>query len=259
MTDAERPIHERLPGRRPLSRGRRQAYAVGLAAAILIVVVVAVVLATTSSTKSPRTQTLSAADRSAPAALRKAAADVGFSPPATAGLGALEDGPAAAAPAPSNADLLPVGSRAPAFSLRTPAGKTVSLADYRGKALLLEIFAAWCPHCAAEAPHLRALASSLAPKRYAVVAIDGSGEGAPTVFAYHVWFGLPFPALVDLDPSVPAATYPDHGTPGPVSKAYRLAYFPTFYVIDPTGKITWRSDGEQPDALLRQELQRAAG
>jgi hypothetical protein len=30
-------------------------------------------------------------------------------------------------------------------------------------------------------------------------------------------------------------------------------------VIDRNGKITWRSDGEQPDALLRQELQRAAG
>jgi thiol-disulfide isomerase/thioredoxin len=135
----------------------------------------------------------------------------------------------------------------------------VSLADYRGKALLLEIFSAWCPHCAAEAPHLRKLADSLDPKRYAVVAIDGSGEGAPTVFAYHAWYGLPFPALVDLDPVVPAATYPDHGTSGPVSKAYKLAYFPTFYVIDPAGRITWRSDGEQPDALLRQELRRAAG
>jgi hypothetical protein len=33
---------------------------------------------------------------------------------------------------------------------------------------------------------------------------------------------------------------------------------PTFYVIDPHGKIAWRSDGEQPDATLRQELTRAA-
>ncbi len=44
-----------------------------------------------------------------------------------------------------------------------------------------------------------------------------------------------------------------------MSRAYRLGYFPTFYVIDPTGRITWRSDGEQPDALLRRELRRAAG
>ena len=34
--------------------------------------------------------------------------------------------------------------------------------------------------------------------------------------------------------------------------------FPTFYVIDRHGKITWRSDGEQPDALLRSMLQAAA-
>ena len=35
--------------------------------------------------------------------------------------------------------------------------------------------------------------------------------------------------------------------------------FPTFYVVDPKGKIAWASDGEQPDALIRQQLKKAAG
>ena len=35
--------------------------------------------------------------------------------------------------------------------------------------------------------------------------------------------------------------------------------FPTFYVVDPKGKITWASDGEQPNALLVQQLKKAAG
>ena len=87
---------------------------------------------------------------------------------------------------------------------------------------------------------------------------NGSNEDAASVFAYHVYFGLPFPALLDPEPAKPAVTFPDHGTRGPVSKAYGVGYFPTFYVIDPQGRITWRADGEQPDALLKQELERAA-
>jgi hypothetical protein len=43
-----------------------------------------------------------------------------------------------------------------------------------------------------------------------------------------------------------------------VTTRYRVELYPTFYVIDPAGWIVWRSDGEQPDALLRLELARAA-
>ena len=116
--------------------------------------------------------------------------------------------PRRAAPPASNPDLLPVGCAAPAFTLKTPAGETVSLADFRGKAVLLEIFAVWCPHCAAEAPHLRDLAESMAAENVAFVSIDGSGADAASVFAYHVYFGLPFPALLDPDPNSEPARVP---------------------------------------------------
>jgi hypothetical protein len=43
-----------------------------------------------------------------------------------------------------------------------------------------------------------------------------------------------------------------------VTTRYQVGSYPTFYVVDPHGRITWRSDGEQPDAKLRLELQRAA-
>ena len=82
--------------------------------------------------------------------------------------------------------------------------------------------------------------------KYAFVSINGNNENAATVFAYHVYFGLPFPALLDPAPGQEPVTFPEHGAPGPVSRAYRIGFYPTFYVIDPKGRITWRSDGEQP-------------
>jgi thiol-disulfide isomerase/thioredoxin len=122
--------------------------------------------------------------------------------------------------------------------------------------VLLEFFATWCPHCDAEAPHLRALAASLPTNRYAVLSINADGENAVSVFAYHRYFGLPFPAL--LDPSSRPGSFSDPGSAGPVTTRYRVQSFPTFYVLDPSGRIVWRSDGEQPDALVRHELVVAA-
>ena len=202
------------PGRASRSRcgSRSRAAAAGLLIAIVVagltVVVVAVVAATSSSPPTPRTQTLSAEDRAAPAALRRAAQAIGYTPTKQAGVGTIENQPAVATHAPLGEDLLAVGAKAPAFTLKTPAGKPVSLADFRGKAVLLEFFATWCPHCAAEAPHLAKLARTMPASKYALVSVNGSNEDAASVFAYHVYFGLPFPALVDPDPDEPAVTFP---------------------------------------------------
>lgn len=64
------------------------------------------------------------------------------------------------------------------------------------------------------------------------------------------------PALVD--PGSPAGSFAKEGGAGKVSTEYQVEAFPTFYVINPKGSITWRSGGEQPDALLGMELLKAA-
>jgi peroxiredoxin len=223
---------------------------------VLIGIVAGALLATRTKNAVPPPAPASASDRNAPASLVAAADKVGFRPTTEPGVGQIEDEPASAAKPPANPDLLPVGSQAPAFTLKTPEGDSVSLADFRSKAVLLELFATWCPHCNAEAPHLQALYRSLPRSKYAFVSVNGDGEGAASVYAYHRYFGLSFPAL--LDPGGQPGSFHQAGSAGQVSTKYRLAYFPTFYVIDPHGRITWRSDGEQPDALLRDELARAA-
>ena len=152
--------------------------------------------------------------------------------------------------------LSPVPVRAaPGFTLTDQHGRRVSLAGFHGKTVLLEFFATWCPHCNAEAPHLQALYQQLPKKRYAFLGVNGDGETAPSVYAYDRYYGLRFPSL--LDPSQQPGSFSQPGASGRVSNAYGLQAFPTFYVLDRRGRIVWRSDGEQPDALLKTMLAKA--
>ncbi len=253
-------------------------------AAVLVVVVIALVLvlreqrsggpgepyAASSATGAARPAGTPAAGTppaAAPAAtaaqstggtdLDKAADAVGFTVTAGANVGLIENLPAdttLAAPSPT---LLPVGSAAPDFTLLTPEGSSVRLSSYRGKTVLLEIFATWCPHCQAEAPHLLALFKSLPAGRFAFLSLNGDSEDAASVHAYDRYFGLPWPSL--LDPGSPAGSFSQQGGIGPVSRAYGLSLFPTFYIIDARGKIAWRADREQPDSLLTKKLLDVAG
>jgi len=236
-------------------RSEPQARLILLATAGLVVVVavvVGVLLATRSTSSTPSPAQPVASDRDAPASLIQAADAVGFHPTTEPGVGQIESKPASAGLPPSNPNLLAIGTRAPDFTLKTPQGQRVALSQYHGKVVLLEFFATWCPHCNAEAPHLQKLYAALPKSIYAFISVNADGETAPSVFAFHRYYGLQYPALVD--PSSQPGSFTSQGAAGKVSNAYEVDSYPTFYVIDPQGRIVWRGDGEQPDALLRKEL-----
>ena len=70
-------------------------------------------------------------------------------------------------------DLVAVGSRAPEFravNLRT--GRPASLADYRGKVVLVNIWATWCQPCRIEMPSMERLHRKLGGNDFAVVAVS---------------------------------------------------------------------------------------
>ena len=245
-------------GKRGASSQKKNIYIVTLVLAIVGLIAAGVLALTQNVTSKapPPAASIAASDRNAPQSLIRAAAAVGFHPNVEAGVGEIESKPASAAKQPENPNLLAVGTVAPSFTLKTPQGQQVSLSDFRNKATLVEFFATWCPHCAAEAPHLHKLYASLPKAKYAFVSINADGETAPSVFAFHSYFGLQYPAL--LDPSSEPGSFSSAGGAGKVTTAYKVEAFPTFYVLNGKGVIVWRSDGEQPDALLRQELKRAA-
>ena len=152
-------------------------------------------------------------------------------------------------------DLLEIGSSAPQFhatDLRT--SRPASLEDYRGKVVLLNIWATWCPPCRAEMPSMEKLHKKLAGTdfRIAAVSVDGDpfhlegSEDQKGIMAFATNLGLTFDIL--------------HDPSGAIRQAYDIFGVPESYLIDRDGVIVKRVIGaanwEEPvnDMLIRRLL-----
>jgi peroxiredoxin len=134
--------------------------------------------------------------------------------------------PAVSAPAAAAALTGPqVGAPAPAFSLPTIDGKRVTLAGFKGKTLVINVWGTWCPPCRQEMPDLLAIAPRLMKSGVAFLGVDTT-ERAPVVRAFAVAKSVPYSLAIDSDKSF--------------SNAYDIAYFPTTFVIDPQGIVRAR-------------------
>jgi cytochrome c biogenesis protein CcmG/thiol:disulfide interchange protein DsbE len=113
-----------------------------------------------------------------------------------------------------------VGRPAPAFDLETVRGGRVSLASLRGKTVVVNVWATWCPPCQQETPDLIAAYKRLAGPGVVFVGVD-STERAALVEAFALAKDIRWTEAID----------PDHK----FVRAYGVRYFPTTYVIDPHG------------------------
>jgi len=125
--------------------------------------------------------------------------------------------------------IISYGDRAPGFSLETLDGKTVSLADFRGKVVMVHFWATWCPPCVEEMPTLEQLARSMSAKDFEILAVSEDEGGAAAVNAFMQKNGLSIPVL--LDPS------------GQTAKRYGTFKFPETYVIDREGVVRDKAIG----------------
>lgn len=125
--------------------------------------------------------------------------------------------------------LLSEGTQAPDFQLKDLKGQSVSLSEYTGKQpVLIEFFATWCPHCQHSVPLLKSLQKS---KNLKILTINaGDTEGTPsTAAAFQQQYHISYPIL-------------DHPSTE-LLNAYHISGFPTFYLIDTSGKIVWSHAG----------------
>ena len=189
--------------------------------------------------------------------LEVAADALGFRQTTAADVGVVENLPPDTPLLAPSKSVLAVGTAAPDFLLSTAKGTKVRLSDYKGKTILLEFFATWCPHCQAEAQHLVRLYASLPHGTFEFLSVNADSEDPASLYAFERFFHVPWHAL--LDPGTPAGSFKQAGAAGSTTRAYGVGLYPTFYIIDAKGRVAWRNDREQPDMLLSQKLHDAAG
>lgn len=119
---------------------------------------------------------------------------------------------------------------APDFTLEDMDEEKYNLADYRGKVVLLNFWATWCPPCRREMPSMERLHQKYNGKDFTVLAINQMETG-DHVFAYT--------GQLEVDPTFTIL----FDTDSTVSRAYRVKGLPTTFLIDKKGMIRYRAIG----------------
>lgn len=126
----------------------------------------------------------------------------------------------------------PLGSpvAAPDFSLEDMDGEHYAFDDYRGKVVMVNFWATWCPPCRREIPSMEALHQAFKDESFTILAIN-QWESPDHVFAYMGQLDVfpNFPILFDRDSSV--------------SQAFGVKGLPTTILIDKQGRIVYQAVG----------------
>ena len=91
-----------------------------------------------------------------------------------------------------------VGSSAPDFTLKDITGKNTTLSSYKGKLVLLEFWATWCPPCKASIPDMVELHKKYQDKGFTVlgVSIDADSDATAKVAQFSSSNGITYPVLI---------------------------------------------------------------
>ena len=121
-----------------------------------------------------------------------------------------------------DADELPAAA-APRFSLPDRSGKQIDLSAYRGKTVLLNFWATWCPPCREEEPSLRKLAKAMDPAKFQLVAVSVDEGGWPAIDKFFAGNAPPYAVALDEGARI--------------SQTYGTTKYPESYLIDSSGTL----------------------
>jgi peroxiredoxin len=150
---------------------------------------------------------------------------------------------AAAGAADQTLTALPAGEIAPDFALPDLHGRLHRLSDYRGRPVIVNFWATWCPPCREEIPSMNRAWRELRAAGVAMLAVN-VGEDAETVFVFTADYPAEFPLLLDVA--------------GEVIGQWPVKGLPTSYVIAPDGTLAYRAIGGRAwdDAGLLETIRR---
>lgn len=135
------------------------------------------------------------------------------------------------------------GFTAPDFTLQTLDGQTVTLSDLRGKTVLVNLWASWCPPCKSEMPTFEKVYNDYKSQGFVILAVNATNQDTLANATEFVRQNhLTYPILLDTD--------------GRVSQSYQLRSLPTSFFIDKNGVIREVViGGPMSEALLRIRVQ----
>lgn len=139
--------------------------------------------------------------------------------------------------APDNLPGLRVGEKAPDFELMTLDGKTVKLSDYRGKKVILNFWATWCPPCKAEMPDIQKFYNET-DDNVEILAINIDPQYDVKKFVREA--NVTFPVLLDSKDEV--------------NNLYRILTIPTTYFIDGEGIIRSKHLSVMTIEIIREHI-----
>jgi peroxiredoxin len=115
------------------------------------------------------------------------------------------------------------GVEAPPFTYPDLNGKGVSLAGHRGKVVVVNIWATWCPPCRQEMPSMQRLYEKFKGENFEILAVSIDSEGSEAVAPFMRKMNLTFPALLD-----PGET---------IRSLYGITGVPESFIIDKKGIV----------------------
>jgi len=135
----------------------------------------------------------------------------------------------------------PPGAKpAPSFTLQDLKGNQVSLSDFKGKVVILDFWATWCPPCVREIPHFIELYEQYKDQGFAMVGISLDHQGVSVVKSFVQKYRVNYPILM---------------TDGRVDRAYGgITYIPTTFVIDAAGNIRQKYVSYQDKAVFEADI-----
>jgi len=129
---------------------------------------------------------------------------------------------------------------APSFTLQDLNGKQVSLSDFKGKVVIIDFWATWCPPCVTEIPHFIELYEQYKDKGFAMVGISLDRQGVGVVNSFVQKYRVNYPILM---------------ADGQVDKAYGgIMSIPTTFVIDRAGNIRQKYVGYREKAVFEADI-----
>ncbi|WP_413364961.1 peroxiredoxin family protein [Lysinibacillus sp. 3P01SB] len=118
------------------------------------------------------------------------------------------------------------GAMAPDFTLETLTGEKVTLSDLKGKKVILNFWATWCPPCRAEMPHLQTYYEDYAKKDNVVIIAANTtynDQGKDNIQTFIKSLDLTFPILLMPDDSI--------------IRLYEVLTIPSTFMIDTEGRL----------------------